>query len=166
MPGGGDLSSDGDAAAFGPCSCFESLGYFSSVVFPDGNGTAHVVPGYVIIISQDVVIIEITQSAVGPIAIPYNDPTSFCHVVTNDGTTNFFQVTANGNSIGVIDGIPHHDSGIFSLDFIPDENIIGCIPGFRVFNISAKGDVAYIVSVVTVYAAFGVFGIEWLVIAA
>ena len=45
---GGDLSSDGDAAAFGPCSYFHSLGYFGGVVFPDGNGATHVVPCYVI----------------------------------------------------------------------------------------------------------------------
>ena len=44
-------------------------------------------------------------------------------IIPNDNTCRIFYVAADHRTIAVGYVIPHHDSGIFSLDFIPDENI-------------------------------------------
>ena len=151
VPGGGDLSSDGDAAAFGPCSYFHSLGYFGGVVFPDGNGTTHVVPGYVIAVSEN-------DTTFALVITPYDSTVNIGHAATNNKTISFFQISTNNRTTAVGYVIPHHDPIIRSCDFIPDEDIISPCR-FHIFNISAKGDVAYFIIVVAVYAAFGVLGI-------
>ena len=92
------------------------------------------------------------------ITIPYDGTISFRHISADNDAVDFFKVVTNGNSIGVANGIPHQDPATRSCDFIPDEDIISPCR-FHIFNISAKGDVAYFIIVVAVYAAFGVLGI-------
>ena len=92
------------------------------------------------------------------ITIPYDGTISFRHISADNDTVDFFKVVTNGNSIGVANGIPHQDPATHSCDFISDEDIISPCR-FHNFNISAKGDVAYFIIVVAVYAAFGVLGI-------